>query len=90
LIQSIHETRVKHISKDPKQFKKRTKTFVEEDKEEETIKEESESGVSSHTPLPYTHPPMISFFSGKEGKSETSYDLWRYEVSCLMTDTIHL
>jgi hypothetical protein len=41
LIQSIHETRVKHKSKDPKQFKKRTKTFVEEDKEEETIKEES-------------------------------------------------
>jgi hypothetical protein len=37
----IHETRVKHKSKDPKQFKKRTKTFVEEDKEEETIKEES-------------------------------------------------
>lgn len=90
MIQSIHETRVKHKSKDPKKFKKRTKTFVEEDKEEETIKEESESGVSSHTPLPYTHPPMISFFLGKEGKSETSYDLWRYEVSCLMADTIHL
>lgn len=90
LIQSLHEARVKPKSKDPKQFKKRMKTFVEEDKEEETIKEESESGVSSHTPLPYTrHPPMVSFFSGKEGKSDTSYDLWRYEVCCLMADKIH-
>lgn len=31
-------------------------------------------------------PPKISCFSGSNGKNETSYDLWRYEVDSLVND----
>lgn len=35
--------------------------------------------------LPYKQPIRISTFSG-HGKGETSYELWRYEVTCLMKE----
>ena len=35
--------------------------------------------------LPFKQPIRISTFSG-DGKCETSYELWRYEVTCLMKE----
>ena len=41
-----------------------------------------------HSSTTYTHqPPKLPVFSGDK-KSDTSYDLWRYEVQCLMKDDV--
>ncbi|XP_048250420.1 uncharacterized protein LOC125378638 [Haliotis rufescens] len=36
-----------------------------------------------------SHPPSLPCFSGDEGKSNVSYDLWRYEVDCILKDKAH-
>ncbi|XP_071085156.1 uncharacterized protein [Haliotis cracherodii] len=38
---------------------------------------------SHPTSVSYQHFPRLPFFSGEHGK-DTEYDLWRYEVDCLM------
>lgn len=45
----------------------------------------SVSKVSKEDSIPYKQPICISIFSG-DGKGETSYELWRYEVMCLMRE----
>lgn len=45
----------------------------------------SVSKVSKEDSIPYKQPIRISIFSG-DGKGETSYELWRYEVMCLMRE----
>ncbi|CAG2185182.1 unnamed protein product [Mytilus edulis] len=42
---------------------------------------------SKHTK--YRDPPRISNFSGNNTKGETSYELWRYEVTGLMADKLY-
>ena len=46
--------------------------------------------VSSTKPEP-THvvPPRIPTFSGDDSKADISYDQWRYEVRCLLTEGSH-
>ena len=41
--------------------------------------------------VPYVQPPRISFFSGGSDKKggETTYDLWKYEVQCLISEKVH-
>lgn len=45
----------------------------------------SVSKVAKEDSIPYKQPIRISIFSG-DGKGETSYELWRYEVMCLMRE----
>ena len=42
-----------------------------------------------HEKLAYIHPPRLSVFSGTSGKGETSFDLWFYEVKCLLQEKTH-
>ncbi|VDI56916.1 Hypothetical predicted protein [Mytilus galloprovincialis] len=39
----------------------------------------------------YVNPPRLPFFSGKDklGGGEVTYDLWRYELVCLINDKTH-
>ena len=48
----------------------------------------NKSPGTSATPSQYHGFPRISNFSGAP-KSETSYELWKYEIQCLQADTIH-
>lgn len=37
------------------------------------------------------HPPRLSVFTGEKpvGKGDTNYEMWRYEVKCLLSEKIH-
>lgn len=54
-------------------------------KKEASSDSSSASKVSKEDPILYKQPIRISIFSG-DGKGETSYELWRYEVMCLMRE----
>ena len=45
--------------------------------------------MKDYNPLRRREPPKISLFSGSNSKNETSYDLWRYEVRGLMSNTLY-
>lgn len=49
-----------------------------------TMKTEKEEGSDATQVKIWPHQPRISAFSGKD--SEATYDLWKYEVSCLQAD----
>jgi hypothetical protein len=51
-------------------------------KEEQTSSHATASIASGHVYVTLPHELRISVFSG-DRKSETSYELWRYEVTCL-------
>ena len=36
-------------------------------------------------PAPY-QPPTINIFTGSGNKSESTYELWRYDIECLLRD----
>lgn len=42
--------------------------------------------VVKDKPVTSSQPPRVNNFSGAGHKGETSYDLWRYEVRCLLKD----
>lgn len=74
------------------------KAYVEEHGLMEAVKLEpthpEKSTVSGHhetksQPAAYIHPPRLSIFSGTSGKGETSFDLWFYEVRCLLQEKTH-
>lgn len=51
--------------------------------------ESKRAGKPPIPPKPVTVPiqqPRISFFSGENAKGELAFDLWKYEVKCLMMD----
>ncbi|CAG2185179.1 unnamed protein product [Mytilus edulis] len=56
-------------------------------KEERSLKPKVKDEPSKHTK--YRDPPRISNFSGNNTKGETSYELWRYEVTGLMADKLY-
>ncbi|XP_061171984.1 uncharacterized protein LOC133181512 [Saccostrea echinata] len=68
------------------------KAYLEKEKVE--IKIEPGTGANAGA-IPktttYIHPPAISTFSGTDptGKSATTFDLWLYEVKCLMIEKTH-
>ena len=44
---------------------------------------------SQHTTTTVTQYPKLVPFSGEGGKGETSYDLWKYDLQCLLEERIH-
>ena len=46
---------------------------------------------ASKSPAVQSHVPRISFFTGEPPKNatESTYDLWKYEVKCLMSDKVY-
>lgn len=55
----------------------------------EEFVESKRAGKPPIPPKPVTVPiqqPRISFFSGENAKGELAFDLWKYEVKCLMMD----
>lgn len=47
------------------------------------------TGQNRTTKTSFSQPPRISNFSGASNKGETTYDLWRYEINCLMKEKIY-
>ena len=45
--------------------------------------------TTTSTKPSFTQPPKIPNFSGLNRKGETSYDLWRYEVTCLQKEKLY-
>ncbi|KAK3097682.1 hypothetical protein FSP39_012084 [Pinctada imbricata] len=53
------------------------------------VKQEADTGngkADGGSKVVTTHIPKISCFSGDGSKQDTSYDLWRYEVDCLIKE----
>ena len=50
------------------------------------VKQEPGTGPATTSKLMTHHIPKISCFSGDGSKQDTSYDLWRYEVDCLIKE----
>ena len=65
-----------------------TNTGGLEAKQEKPTPEEKPPTKKEYVPVK-RDPPKISIFSGANLKNETSYDLWRYEVCCLMADKLY-
>ena len=84
LIKTLQEMDVKPEAKSPEEFKAWMKQFMAT----EQVKQEP-AGATATVQTTYHQPPRISPFSGKEGKGETSYVLWRWEVECLLTEKTH-
>ncbi|KAK3085807.1 hypothetical protein FSP39_008905 [Pinctada imbricata] len=51
-----------------------------------TVKQEPSSDATSTSKILSQHIPKLSCFSGDQSKQDTSYDLWRYEVDCLVRE----
>jgi hypothetical protein len=79
------------------EFESWMKAYMEEHGLIGTLKVESGPPVHSdksetsehHEKLAYIHPPRLSVFSGTSGKGEMSFDLWFYEVKCLLQEKTH-
>ena len=50
------------------------------------VKQEPGTGPATTSKLMTHHIPKVSCFSGDGSKQDTSYDLWRYEVDCLIKE----
>ena len=50
------------------------------------VKQEPGTGSATTSKLMTHHIPKVSCFSGDSSKQDTSYDLWRYEVDCLIKE----
>ena len=50
------------------------------------VKQEPGTGPATTSKLMTHHIPKVSCFSGDVSKQDTSYDLWRYEVDCLIKE----
>lgn len=67
------------------EYRRSEETFKRESASSEPLGATSSPHVTKHiTPL---HAPKLPVFSGDK-KGDTSYDLWRYEVKCLMKDDV--
>lgn len=44
------------------------------------------SGHPATQVVTVSHPPSLPCFSGDEGKNSVSYDLWKYDVDCILGD----
>jgi len=84
-LQSIKETpKVKNAA----ELKEWMKEFLKEDIPKEVKTEGAMANPS--TTSSYFNPPRLTFFSGNnKAKGETTYDLWRHELRCLVNDQTH-
>ena len=91
LIKTLQEMDIKPKADNPAEFQKWIKSFAEQQAGQPTVKKEPETKPATPSHIPYIPPPRISNFSGSKDKKsgETSYELWRYEVQCLMNDKVH-
>lgn len=66
-------------------------------KEQKQLKEQTDGGGSGHSagqvatkPVGYQQLPRIATFSGEDSsKGDTTYDLWKFEVECLLEGGIY-
>ena len=95
LLKTLKEMGLKPKADTPEDLKQWMKEFLQSQEETE---EKSPKDVKPKPALQLqqtnkdkpagvtTHPPKVTCFSGAGHKGETTYDLWRYEVRCLMKD----
>ncbi|XP_055954536.1 uncharacterized protein LOC130013600 [Patella vulgata] len=53
------------------------------------VKSDDETESSTKSRPPVNPMPKLSMFYGEPGKGEVSYDLWRYEVDCLISEGVY-
>ena len=94
LIETLQGMEVVPKADSKEELMKWMKEFLEKEKVE--IKKEpgivtgADAGVIPKVTT-YIHPPTLSTFSGTDvtGKNATTFDLWLYEVKCLMIEKTH-
>ena len=68
-----------------------TAGFTDQQGGSKVKREEAKEGTSQQIPKssPITYIPKLVSFSGEPGKNEVSYDLWRYDVTCLLEEKVY-
>jgi hypothetical protein len=53
------------------------------------VKAETPPVLTLPSTVTITQPPRLPLFSGEDGKGESTFDLWRYEIECLISSETH-
>jgi hypothetical protein len=100
LLQAIKAMGIKPKTDTPQDFERSMKEYFRQKEEFDDKKQHSLTlppdvrPKEKIQPAPY-QPPKINIFTGSGNKSESTYELWRYDIECLLgdksiyKDTIH-
>lgn len=92
LLQAIKAMGIKPKADTPQDFERSMKEYFKEKEEldEKKVKPHSLTLPPDARPKdkiqPVQQPPKINVFTGSGNKSESTYDLWRYDIQCLLRD----
>lgn len=92
LAAAFKEMGVKPKCDTPQDLKNWMKTFCEsaDDREERPARQENPVGDLPPRGMTYAHPQLrISSFSGEASKGDVAYDVWHFEIDCLLADGTH-
>ena len=88
---AFKEMKVKPKADTPEDFKQWMANYVAQMSDEGNVNVKTEQNAtkdqsSASTKITSHYIPKISCFSGDGSKQDTTYDLWRYEVDCLLKE----